>query len=184
MKLKILICCTFLIFLLGSTPGVSQVHHVHKHKQGFGCAEEDISESELREYRRWSEEQRVKQSLEQRNPAVRYAPVVFHIVRNTAGAGVTDEEVELALSRANEKFEAANIQFYQCSPPNIITSNYWYNMEFEYGWANNCSSNTPEYAFDEVFHVPNVINIYCVNTDGWSWAAFPWRSSFAHSLHR
>lgn len=146
----------------------------HNHKHGFGCRHTELSKLELRNY--FLRVQHEKETSAQRsaNASVQNIPVMFHIVRNTSGDGVSAEEVEQSLERVNDQFEGANIQFYQCSDPNIIVSNSLFDTEFEIEWSTGCNQNTPEYQIDSDYGVPNVLNIYCVNTNGWSWASFPW----------
>ena len=117
----------------------------HNHKHGFGCRHTELSKLELRNY--FLRVQHEKETSAQRsaNASVQNIPVMFHIVRNTSGDGVSAEEVEQSLERVNDQFEGANIQFYQCSDPNIIVSNSLFDTEFEIEWSTGCNQNTPEY---------------------------------------
>jgi hypothetical protein len=103
-----------------------------------------------------------------------YVPVMMHIVRSADGNdGLSTADAELALERANLKYEPVGIQFFQCGGPNIIESDYWYDLEFQFEWDNGCGVNTPEYDLTGDYQVPGLINIYWVNTNGWSWSAGP-----------
>ena len=162
-----------LLVLIAVSPSYSQIDKLHKQHQEFGCANEELSEEEYETYRRLVEAERATDKSIYRSPVTRYVPLVFHIVRSTDGEGVTIEEAEQQLKWANAKFEPANIQFYQCSPPNIVVSDFWYDTTFIYTWVNNCDADNVEYDFDAEFHIPNVANVYLVNTDGMSWASRP-----------
>jgi len=105
------------------------------------------------------------------NPPTLYAPVVFHLVQNTDGEGPTIDQASASLHWANQKFASADIRFFQCSPPRIVVSNIWYGRELCFrNTEGDCEpSRSWESEFDDTYGVPNVINIYVLDTDGYSW---------------
>lgn len=102
-----------------------------------------------------------------------YVGVQFHILHNEDGEGMTEAQVVQELAYANAKYAPADIQFFQCDPPHIIESDDWFNETFELDDPSGCGQTTPEYELTGLYNVPNVINIYWVNTDGWNWAYYP-----------
>lgn len=168
--------CLFAACLFGQT-GRLAAQPSTAPKTDIQCGSE-MSAAEFAHYRTIAKRHRAALAEEaangtERSPTTIYAPVVFHIVRHSNGDGVSEAQVAQALEWANEKFAPANIQFFECQPPNIIVSNTLFNTTFEFGWVNECGADNAEYDLDAAEHVSNVLNIYCVNTDGWSWSAGP-----------
>jgi len=77
------------------------------------------------------------------------------------------------LAEANDEYASFGVEFFQCSPPNIINDDGFFNTEFDFEWESFCGQLTAEYLIAGQNNVANVVNIYYVNTDGWNWSAFP-----------
>ncbi len=106
-----------------------------------------------------------------------YVGVQFHILwhefQQQYGGGLTEAAVAKELDYANAKFAPAHIQFFQCGAPHIIVNNDWFNHTFIHDSHKECGETTPEYQFNDLYKIPGMINIYWVNTDGYSWSSFP-----------
>ncbi len=101
-------------------------------------------------------------------------PVQFHLVRTSAGTGgITAEDAAWELEQANAKYAWIGIEFFQCSPPNFIDDDFYFNTIFLSDQDNFCGQTNAEYQIAGDFNVDNVINLYYVNTDGWNWSSFP-----------
>lgn len=96
-------------------------------------------------------------------------PVKAHIVRTTSGTGgLSIAALNSALSTANARFANANLNFTLCGSINYIDNTNFYNF----------NSSTDEGPMVSANNVPNVVNIYFVNSiNGGSlggYAYFPW----------
>lgn len=141
-------------------------------QKGTGFCGSEMSKQDWKAYKELAKAHRAHLAVvEQISLPLIEIPVVFHILRNLSGEGVTIEQVNQALTWVNEKYAPADIHFFQCQPPDIIVNDEWFNTTFLLEWENTCGAPTLEYQLDQGFHVDDVINIYCVNTNGWSWSA-------------
>jgi len=112
--------------------------------------------------------------VQTRDGSVFNFPIVFHILRRTNGTGgISAEDVSREMNWANEKYDGAGIEFFQCSPPEFINDDNLFYTTFDHDWEDFCGQTTAEYEIAGDHNVSNVINIYYVNTDGWNWGAFP-----------
>jgi hypothetical protein len=84
-----------------------------------------------------------------------WVPIQIHMTfENNGGGGLTDYEVNISLNKLNTSFYPSGVQFYECAARNSINNSTLYNFEY------NVSENT----LTNVYDVPNVINVYYVNT--------------------
>ncbi|MBV6647534.1 MAG: hypothetical protein KI790_18895 [Cyclobacteriaceae bacterium] len=102
-------------------------------------------------------------------------PVQAHIIRRTNGTGgLSISAWDNALSNLNSLFSGANLSFFECSPPNIINSNTFFDFE-----------PSEEASLHAIHGVVDVINIYIPGGDLTSasggslcgYAYFPWQNS-------
>jgi hypothetical protein len=101
-------------------------------------------------------------------------PVQFHLLRRTNGTGgITPEEAAWELDQANIKYQWMGVEFFQCTPARFIDDDGFFNTEFQYDWDDFCGQDNAEYQIAGQNNVPDVVNIYYVNTDGWNWSCFP-----------
>lgn len=76
-------------------------------------------------------------------------PVQVHIINNDSGnGGLEESQIGSTISRLNTAFRFAKIEFFQCSPPNIINNSDFFNH----------TKNEEQYA--NRHDVANVLNIY------------------------
>ncbi len=130
-------------------------------------------------------------------------PVHFHIIRRNDGTGFSGltvaeqlAECDAALDTVNQRYKAANIQFYRCLEPNIIMNDMFFD-------SINVGSATQQ-AFTAANFNPSVINVYftrrvlsSAGSNRCGWAKFPtdaerWvimnygclddRNTFAHEM--
>lgn len=105
-------------------------------------------------------------------------PVQFHLLRMSNGTGgVTAAQVAQELEWANNEFSALEVEFFQCSPAHEILDDTYFDEIFQFEWEDYCGQTTAEYLIAGQHNVPDVINIYYVNTDGWNWSCFPYQRS-------
>lgn len=99
-------------------------------------------------------------------------PVQVHIIRRSNGTGgLSISEWNSALSNLNNLYTGANLSFFECSPPNIINSNTYYDFD-----------QSEQSALHNLHGVTDVLNIYIPggtltsSTGGnlCGYAYFPW----------
>lgn len=101
-------------------------------------------------------------------------PVQLHLLRSDNGfSNITAEQVLQEFAWANEKFQAAGMEFYMCAPVHYIDDDNFYFTAFDSDWPNGCGETNAEYQMAGLHNIPDVVNIYWVNTDGLNWSAFP-----------
>jgi len=97
-----------------------------------------------------------QQNTIQKTSTVSYIPVQFHIVRQTSGTGgINPLVLYRELDSVNARYAPANMQFYTCAPPHYINDTDLYDFSFSEEPL-LCNPND----------VPNVLNIYYVNSIG------------------
>lgn len=96
------------------------------------------------------------QSSIQKTGTISYIPVQFHIVRQTGGTGGINPIILYnELDSVNARYAPANMQFYPCAPVHYIDDTDLYDFSFSEEPL-LCNPND----------VPNVLNIYYVNSIG------------------
>ncbi|MCR9054015.1 MAG: GEVED domain-containing protein [Phaeodactylibacter xiamenensis] len=82
-------------------------------------------------------------------------PVQVHIIRRTNGTGgLSISAWNNALNNLNSLYTGANLNFFECSPPNIINSNTYFDL-----------NQSEEGALHSLHGVSNVLNIYIPGGD-------------------
>ena len=159
--MKLIICFAFL--LTSSTFCISQVIPICGSDQSTVNIEEYYYNSVF-------ENQLVQQKS---YGGIEWVPIQIHMVLRNDGTGYNPlDSLQWEIDTLNARFGRGNIQFFQCAPVKYIKSTTLYNSRYDSYNTHKCGGYTPEYILGS-YSVPNVVNIYLIDSSNTSHAHFP-----------
>lgn len=104
---------------------------------------------------------------------IEWIPMQIHIlVRNDGSGWAPLDRLQWEIDTLNARFGRGNMQFFQCGPVRYIKNSALYDSSFSSNKTHSCGANTPEFQL-AANNVPNVVNIYLIDSSNTSHAHFP-----------